>query len=57
MGKDNKKSVISELSEDQQFYLTLISDLGSELVGEKIITPTQKSQINKYLLDKTSNNG
>ena len=45
-------SVISELSKEQQFYITLISRLNSELITEQIITPMQKSQIEKYILDK-----
>jgi len=49
---DVSSSVISELSEEQQFYITLISRLNSELITEQIITPVQKSQIEKYILSK-----
>ena len=49
---DVSSSVISELSEEQQFYITLISRLNSELITEQIITPMQKSQIEKYILGK-----
>jgi len=52
MKKQIKKSVISELSQEQHFYITLISRLNSELITEQIITPTQKSQIEKYIINK-----
>lgn len=45
-------SVISELSKEQQFYITLIARLNSELINEQIITPKQKSQIEKYIISK-----
>lgn len=45
-------SVISELSDEQKFYITLIARLNTELINEQIITPTQKSQIEKYMLSK-----
>lgn len=45
-------SVISQLSEDQQYYITLISRLNTELINEQIITPTQKGQIEKYMIGK-----
>jgi hypothetical protein len=45
-------SVISKLSKKQQFYITLISGLNSELITEQIITPMQKNQIEKYILGK-----
>jgi hypothetical protein len=45
-------SVISELSDEQKFHITLIARLNAELINEQIITPTQKSQIEKYMLCK-----
>ena len=50
--ENKKESVISELGEEQQFYITLLSKLSNELVDEKIITPTQSGQIKKYMISK-----
>lgn len=47
-----KKSIISKLKKEQRFYITLIAKLNSELITEQIITPMQKSQIEKYILSK-----
>ena len=49
---DINNSVISSLSKEEQFYVTLVSILNNELVDEQIITPTQKHQIEKYMMDK-----
>jgi hypothetical protein len=45
-----KKSVISKLPREKQFYVTLIVKLVEELVCNQIITPAQKIQIHNYLL-------
>lgn len=47
-----EESVISKLSENERFYVTLISMLQKELVEQQIITPTQRNQIEKYVMDK-----
>ncbi len=47
-----KESIISELSEEQKYHITLIVSLMEELVVDKIITPTQKDEIKKYISDK-----
>jgi hypothetical protein len=52
--KKLRPSVISELSEEQKFYVSLISRLNSELISEQIITPMQKSQIEEYLIKNLS---
>lgn len=52
----NRCSSISELTEEQQFYITLIAQLNTELVTEQIITPTQQNQISRYMVKKLSAN-
>ena len=46
------ESVIAQLSENERFYVTLISILHKELTEQQIITPMQRNQIEKYVLDK-----
>lgn len=50
--KPTDESIISKLSENERFYVTLISILHKELTEQQIITPTQRNQIEKYVLDK-----
>lgn len=47
-----EKTEISNLSEEQTFYIAFIADLVETLVLEQIITPTQRGEIKKYILDK-----
>jgi hypothetical protein len=46
------KSVFSELTEDQQWYVTLFCRSLDEMLVEQIITPTQKNQMTDYILKK-----
>lgn len=43
------QSTIENLPADKRFWITLIAQLTSDCVDEKIITPMQKSQILKYI--------
>lgn len=46
------ESVFSELTEDQQWYVTLFCRSLDEMVAEQIITPTQSGQMRDYILKK-----
>lgn len=50
-------SVISQLPEDQQHFITLFSSFMEELSEERIITPSQKSDARKYMLQKLGISG
>ena len=45
-------SVVSELSKEQTYYVTLISRLMNELVNERIITPSQRTDVTFYVFNK-----
>jgi len=53
-GLMKKGYVISKLTDEQKFYVTLISELNTELIKKQIITPTQKYEIEKYILNRLS---
>jgi hypothetical protein len=46
------ESVFSELTEDQQWYITVFNRSLDEMVTEQIITPTQSNQMRDYILKK-----
>ena len=48
----DKKSVISKLSDEQHFYIALMSELHGELVEKQIITPSQKRQVDNYIRNR-----
>lgn len=50
-----KESVLSKLGEDQQVFISLLVNLNTELVNQKIITSMQKKQSEKYMLDIMEN--
>lgn len=47
-----KNSVVSTLTEDQQVWITFIAKLHAELVAKQIITPTQKLQVEQYIINQ-----
>lgn len=44
--------VVSELTDEQHFWITLIARLNDELVNKQIITPTQRGEISKYIRER-----
>lgn len=52
----NGDSVISQLDEEQLFHITLLANLMRECEKNKIITPTQRHQVLKYVEDKINKN-
>lgn len=49
---DTKPSVIIGLTEEQLFMVTLMASITVECTNQKIITPTQRKQIQDYVLEK-----
>jgi hypothetical protein len=47
-----EESVFNELTEDQQWYITIFCRVLDEFVNEQIITPTQSNQMKDYILKK-----
>ncbi len=49
MDEERKNNVISELTDQQHFWITLIAGLNDELVENGIITTMQKHEISEYI--------
>lgn len=49
---DYGKSILTDIPEDKKYHLTLFASIMSELVEEKIITPSQKWDAERYVIDQ-----
>lgn len=49
MREKNKKNAVQNLEDEQEHYIVFLSKFIGELLIQKIITPTQKNEIQTYL--------